>query len=109
MSRAEVNVTVAGEPMLHGSVLFHLKATHGLPLDVAISRATSKGMTIEWPSFIEEARHNGWWDFQTHDAIRDALVDAEVASTVREQIMLRFRAYVMEHRLLDTLHKYGRN
>lgn len=57
------------------SRLFELKATHGLPLEVAIDRISEDGFSIDWCGFIDCARLNGWYDFRTLKLIEQALND----------------------------------
>lgn len=86
-----------------GRELFNLKATHGVPLDFAIDHimaADHHGLrcVIEWPSYIEEARRNKRWDFQTYDDIRHALEDCESYSKeFQKEILDRFKAYVLKY------------
>lgn len=86
-----------------GRELFILKATHGVPLDFAIDHimaADHYGLrcVIEWASYIEEARRNKRWDFQTYDDIRHALEDCEYYSKEdQKEILDRFKAYVLKH------------
>jgi Alanyl-tRNA synthetase len=82
-----------------GSKLFELKATHGLPLDVAVDRiVNTERMVIDWQGFIDQARAQGWYDFQTLDVAEQALTDADVPRDYRDAVVLRMKAYVMEKR-----------
>lgn len=84
--------------MFQGKELFKLKATHGMPLDVAIDMIVNeRGLTIEWPSFIEEARENGWYDFQTAEALRHGLEDSGVSKDYAKGVMDRFMVYVVKN------------
>ena len=81
--------------MFNGAKLFELKATHGFPLDFALDRIINeKGMPVSWVDFIEAARKNKWWDFQTIEVITHALEDAQVAS--KEEIINRAKLYMMK-------------
>jgi alanyl-tRNA synthetase len=81
--------------VFNGAKLFELKATHGFPLDFALDRIINeKGMPISWVDFIEAARKNKWWDFQTIEVITHALEDAQVAS--KEEIINRAKLYMMK-------------
>ena len=82
--------------MIAGSILFQLKATHGLPLDMALDRVIDAGLSVEWPSFIEEARKNGWPDFQTFDALRYGLQDAFIPQSAKSAVLDGFKRYVMQ-------------
>ena len=79
-----------------GHKLFELKSSQGLPLDFAIDRIINDaGMRVEWPSFIEAARKNKWWDYQTYEALCHALEDAGVDKNVQEGIRRGFQKYVL--------------
>jgi len=79
-----------------GAKLFQLKATHGLPLENAVDTILNRAkIVIDWEGFIDEARKNGWYDFQTIENIENALVDADVLKDTREQIIQRCKHYVM--------------
>lgn len=80
-----------------GKELFELKATYGLPLEIAIEEIHNKNGIIEWPGFIEEARKNEWWDFKTYDVIKYALEDAGIDKKTREEILKRFKIYVLKY------------
>jgi hypothetical protein len=79
-----------------GSKLFELKATHGLPLDIAVDRVINlEKLRIEWPSFIETARKNGWWDYMTIEAMEVALTDADVNRILRDEIIISAKMYML--------------
>lgn len=84
-------------PIFSGKKLFELKATHGLPLDVAISRIAdeSASIRIDWVEFIETARSNGWWDYQTVEAIEIALTDADLLRSYRDEVLQRVKLYML--------------
>ena len=85
----------AQKPVFNGAKLFELKATHGFPLDFALDRIINeKGMSVSWVDFIEAARKNKRWDFQTIEVITHALEDAQVAS--KEEIINRAKLYMMK-------------
>jgi alanyl-tRNA synthetase len=82
-----------------GVKLFELKATHGLPLDVAVDRIiNTERMVIDWQGFIDQARLQGWYDFQTLDVAEQALTDADVPRDYRDAAVLRMKSYIMENR-----------
>lgn len=82
-----------------GAKLFELKATHGLPLEAAVDRIINgENMVIDWQGFINQARAQGWYDFQTLDVAEQALTDADVPRDYRDAVVLRMKAYVMEKR-----------
>lgn len=79
-----------------GSKLFELKATHGLPLDIAVDRIINfEQLRIEWPSFIETARKNGWWDYMTLEAIEVALTDSDINRMLRDGIIASIKMYML--------------
>lgn len=80
---------------LPGRLLFLLKDSHGLPLEVALDRVAAAGATVEWPSFVEAAREAGWYDFQTYDALRYALQDSFMPQTARGAVLAGFKRYVL--------------
>jgi hypothetical protein len=91
-------ITVDGKIMFRGDVLFELKATHGFPLDFALdSIINDKGMAVNWPEFIETARKNQWWDFQTYDVILHAMEDAQIPKDIYNGIKYGFQRYVMKY------------
>lgn len=80
-----------------GALLFDLRSTHGLPLDFALDRIMNvEHMPVEWPGFIEAARANGWWDFQTFEVVQHALIDAQVPRDTTHAILQRFKLYVLK-------------
>ena len=84
--------------MFDGAKLFQLKATHGLPLEVAVERILrDEEIPIRWETFVEEARANGWYDFQTMEVIDQALVDSGVSREYRSGVMYRFKLYVLSN------------
>ena len=93
-----VEITEDGKPIVSGEFLFELKATHGFPLEMALDRIMEVGAVVNWPEFIECARRNGWWDFQTYDCINHAMQDAEWPRDTQQEIQRRFQLYVMKNR-----------
>lgn len=90
-------ITQGDTPLFRGDVLFHLKATHGFPLDFALDRLINeRGIAVEWPGFIEAARDGGWWDFQTFEVIEHAMQDAGIEREYRAAVLERFKAYVLQ-------------
>ena len=93
-----VEYTTDGTPMVNGDWLFELKATHGLPLDIAIDEIINNYQyVINWPQFIEAARRNKWWDFKTFDEISYSLVDADIDKQTQKCILDRCKLYIMAH------------
>lgn len=83
--------------LISGSEVFKLKATHGLPLDFAVDRIINQGgHAIAWAGFVDEARRNGWWDFQTLQCVEEGLFDAEVPKDMQRAICLRLKAYMLQ-------------
>ena len=91
-------VTEDGKPMFSGRLLFTLKATHGVPLDFSIGRIVEDcGFAVDWVEFIETARENLWWDFQTYDALKHAMADAALPEGFRHAVESRFKVYVVQN------------
>lgn len=85
--------------MYSGDKLFNLKATHGVPLDVSLSALLDKNIRVNWVEFIDTARLNKWWDYQTLEAITDALEDAGYVRNDIHNITLRVKKYMMTNKL----------
>lgn len=76
LDRTKRGFTEIGEyGVFPGERLFQLKATYGLPMEDAVMEIRNKGMTINWAGFVDEARKNQWWDFQTLEVIEQTLTD----------------------------------
>lgn len=82
-----------------GDKLFNLKATHGVPLDIALSALLDQNIRVNWVEFIDTARRNKWWDFQTLEAITDALEDAGYARNDIHNITIRVKAYMLANKM----------
>lgn len=81
-----------------GHKLFDLKATHGMPLGPAIDRIiNAEGLTVTWGDFLSTARSNGWYDFQTIEAVESGLDDAGVDRATRDEILKRFKVLIMRN------------
>ena len=86
-----------------GDVLFELKATHGFPLDFALDLIlVGERLVISWVPFIEAARKNGWWDFQTYQVLCHAMEQAQLPLEMQAGIKARFQIYVLENPLTRT-------
>ena len=96
-----IKLSKAGNRLFPGHTLFNLKTTHGLPLDFALDQIQDKGLTVDWVGFIEEARKNKWWDFQTYEVITHALEDAMFPKPYIEGVKARFQAYVLANPLVS--------
>lgn len=84
------------EKIYYGSRLFELKATHGLPLEVALDRLFHDGFSVDWCEFIDCARSNGWYDFQTINVIKQAMDDCMIEPYIKESILVRAKVYIMQ-------------
>ncbi len=82
-----------------GAKLFALKATHGLPLEVAVEKIHEAGIAIDWLGFINEARASGWYDFQTIPAIQVALEDSMTDRPLMSAIIHSCKEYVVANPL----------
>lgn len=81
-----------------GEVLFNMKATHGIPLDFALDKIINQnGMAVDWVAYLEAARDNKRWDYQTYEDICHAMVDAELPLDMQAAIKKRFQIYVMKN------------
>jgi hypothetical protein len=83
--------------MFSGAKLFHMKTTHGVPLDVTLQVLKSKGITVTWASFIDEARINKWWDFQIIQYCTDSLGDAGYSTEDISEIIQRMKLYILQN------------
>lgn len=54
-------------------------------------------MVIDWVGFIETARKNSWWDFQTYKLLVHALADAQIAPDKQKGSLDRFKLYVLKN------------
>lgn len=82
-----------------GAKLFHLKATHGLPLEVAIDMImNTNGLKIDWPGFIDTARQNDWWDFQIVEAVELALQDGLIEPRLIRGIVTRVKDHILKNK-----------
>lgn len=89
-----VGLTDDGKPMFCGRTLFEMKATHGLPLDFALDRIINEeGFVVDWVAFIDAARRNKWWDFQTYEVICHAMEDSMLPKCMQSAIKERIRLY----------------
>jgi len=97
-----VPLNVDGKPVFRGEVLYALKATHGFPLDFALDRIFSAGWVVDWVAFIEAARRDGRWDYQTLKDLQHAFEDIQLDKATMKAIIDRFKIYVTnnEHPLL---------
>lgn len=96
-----INITESGNKVFPGNVLFNFKATNGFPLDFAIHRIIVEvGLAIGWVDFIEAARSNKWYDFQTYEVVSHALEDAMLPKDYIEEVKKRFKLYISKNPLL---------
>lgn len=93
-----MKLTIDGRRLFPGAELFNLKATHGMPLDFCVDEIINvAGIAVEWPGFIDAARSNGWWDFQTYKATQHALDKAGLPGPMQRGILLGMQKYMMAH------------
>ena len=97
-------VKIEGKPLcqelFRGSMLFNLKASHGLPLAMSIAQIIDDGKLIEWASFINEARKNQWWDFQIIKEVEEAMQDAGLKRDYQQGVLARFRLYMLKNPII---------
>lgn len=78
-----------------GKKLFELKATHGMPLDVAIQEIVDSGARISWGEFVDQARANMWWDFQILELVETSLGMTILDRDYRAEVVQRMKLYMM--------------
>lgn len=83
--------------LMPGAEVFRMKDRHGIPLSMTVNLCILRNVTIEWPSFIEEARASGWYDFRTLAQIKSALIDADVGDEYASAVIQRFKLYVLQN------------
>lgn len=54
---------------------FYMSDTEGLPLEILMDAAESKGLVLSIPHYFASAIEHGWSDEQAFRKIREALVD----------------------------------
>ena len=79
---------------ISGKTLFNMKATHGLPLDFALDIIKDADCVVDWIGFIDTARKNKWWDFQTLPVIAQCTSDAGYTQEEQDAIITRLKIYV---------------
>lgn len=82
-----------------GDRLFQLRATFGLPLGDALAAITNLGHAVGWVDFIQEARNNGWWDFQIVEAVEQAWMDADLPRRILDETIKRMKIWIMANPL----------
>jgi hypothetical protein len=88
-----------GRYLFPGDRLFQLRATHGLPIGDAIQKIYNTTTGVDWVSFIEEARRNGWYDFQTIDAIENAFIDCDFDKAFSLTVIKRMKQWILANPL----------
>lgn len=88
-----------GRNLFPGDRLFQLRATHGLPIGDAIHQIYSTTSGVDWVSFIEEARRNGWYDFQTIEAIENAFLDCDFDKAFALNVIKRMKYWMLANPL----------
>lgn len=83
--------------IISGAFFFEMKSTHGVPWDVALEQIRVKGYTITWNEFIDAARNNKWWDFQTLEAITFVLQDVIQDKEEVQEIISRMKLYILNN------------
>ena len=83
---------------LDGKIVFDLKATYGLPLEIIIDRVMNEeGLNITWPDFIEEARKNNWLDEQIFKTIKYGIEESMLERDIKEIIIEKTMLYLMTY------------
>ncbi|MNF14802.1 hypothetical protein D3C80_2171530 [compost metagenome] len=57
-----------------------------------------QSMKIDWVGFVDEARKNEWWDFQTLEVVENALVDALIPRNIVTGILTGIKHYMFNNR-----------
>lgn len=83
---------------LDGKIVFDLKATYGLPLEIIIDRVMNEeGLNITWPDFIEEARKNNWLDEQIFKTIKYGIEESMLERDIKKIIIEKTMLYLMTY------------
>ena len=82
--------------MFDGKFLFNLKATYGFPLDFALEKILDR-MPIDWPGFVDEARRNKRYDYQTLEDITHLMQDADLPKGYQHAVIAGFKNYVVKN------------
>jgi hypothetical protein len=61
-----------------GCTIFKMYSERGLPPEISVMLANDSGCTVEWPSFISEARRNGWSYKRIFTTIITAVKQADI-------------------------------
>lgn len=81
-----------------GAKAFQMKATHGLTLDIVIDHVMVKhSFTISWDKYIEEARRNKRFDYQTIQEIEVGLSDAGIDKAIVHETIQRAKLFILKH------------
>lgn len=92
---------------ISGELIFRLKNSTGLPLEMALDRLIDAGIGVDWAGFVDAARKCGWWDFQTIRCIEHAFVDCGLSRLpAGNQIINRVKIYMLSvpHPKMEDLH-----
>lgn len=96
-NKKEIMLTEAMGGVFPGKYLFILKDTMGLPLDFGVSKILSESLVIDWTSYIEEARSQGRWDYQTYADLKYLRSELNEYRDYFDNVILRFKNYVLKH------------
>jgi alanyl-tRNA synthetase len=90
-------MSLANKSPYSGAKLFQLKATHGMPLENALDILLNQhSMKVDWVGFVDEARKNEWWDFQTLDVVENALSESTVDRNTTAHIIDGIKRYMLQ-------------
>lgn len=91
-----MNITPDGRSIFPGDEAFKLKAAHGVPLDFLLDIVINgAGIPVGWVGFVDEARRNGWWDYQTYESITHAMDEAGLPLEMKRGIQRGLQVYIM--------------
>lgn len=91
-------VTTEGYTVIDGAFLFTNMDAKGLPLEVQLQQLdllTCSKFAVDWTLFIDQARSVGWWSFQAHDRIQQAIRDSDLYSAdIQQEIIKRVKLHI---------------
>jgi alanyl-tRNA synthetase len=96
-ANGEVMITDTVGGIFPGYYLFRLKDTMGFPLEFAVDKLLTAGYTIDWVSYIEEARKQKRWDYQTYDELMYLQRELREYRDYLHEVIQRFKVYVMKN------------
>lgn len=93
----QIMITDSLKGVFPGEYIFKLKDTMGLPLDFSVSNVLSRGYVIDWVSYIEEARNQFRWDYQTFEDLKYLRSELSEYRDYFDDVIKRFKCYVVKN------------